>query len=232
MPIPDPTADAARPDPRATLAQVPLGRRVVVRSLIEDGERATDAVGELIARDRETVTVRARSGTVRIELARVVLAKEVPPGRARAWRVPPFLRRGGVAVLTLDGVVRDRDHGTPIGPTAALVDELTAAGRPTFLLADGTDRVPTELEQVGLTRLVPALLDAHTLGADGPSPEAFLRVHTEIESRLGRTVGRAEVHFTDARPAHVDAARACGWQARVFTLPPDGALPGSGRDRR
>lgn len=232
MPVPDPTVGAARPDPRATLAQVPLGRRVVVRSLIEDGERATDAVGELVDRDRETVTVRTRSGPVRIELIRVVLAKEVPPGRARAWRVPPFLRRGAVAVLALDGVVRDRDHGTPAGPAVALVDELTAAGRLTFLLTDGTDRVPAELEQVGLARLAPALLEASALAEGGPSLEAFPGAHAEIESRLGRTVGRAEVHFTDARPAYVDAARAYGWQARVFTLPPDpvdGTLPGPGQ---
>ena len=43
--------------------------------------------------------------------------------------------------------------------------------------------------------------------------------HAEIERRLGRTVGRGEVHFTDDRPANVDAARVFGWQARVFTLP-------------
>lgn len=284
--------DGARPDPRAVLATVPIGRRVVVRRLIEGGERATDALGELVARDEDTVTVRTRKETVRIDLADVVAAKEVPPSRAHDWRVPPFLRRGRVAVLDLDGVVRTfdtsgavaeveqrlglpvrglldlafslpvaadmlvgraryadwsaavherlledghpaplaeeavslwtSDHGTPIAPTVALVDELIEAGRPTFIFTNGTDRVPAELERMGLERLLPRLLNAHTLGFAKPTPEAFAGAHAEIEARLGRTVGRAEVHFTDDSPVNVDAARVFGWQARVFTLPPGG----------
>ena len=213
--------DGARPDPRVVLVKVPIGRRVVVRRLIEDGERATDALGELVARDADTVTVRTRKETVRIDLADGVVAKEVPPSRAHDWRVPPFLRRGRVAVLDLDGVVRD--HGTPIAPTVALVDELIEAGKPTFIFTNGTDRVPAELERMGLERLLPRLLNAHTLGFAKPTPEAFAGAHAEIEARLGRTVGRAEVHFTDDSPADVDAARVFGWQARVFTLPPDEA---------
>lgn len=290
MVTPHPFTDAAHPDPVARLAQVPVGRRVVVRHLIEDGDRATDALGELVDRDQETVTVRTRRGTVRIELAQVVAAKEVPPSRAGAWRIPPFLRRASVAVLDLDGVLRDfdasgavaeveqrlglpvrdfldlafslpvatdllvgraryadwstalrerlvqdghpphladeavtlwaSDHGTPIAPTLALVNELIDAGTPTFIFTNGTDRVPTELERVGLSHLVPVLLTSHTLGFAKPTPEAFAGAHAEIESRLGRTVGRAEVHFTDDSPANVDAARVFGWQARVFTRPP------------
>lgn len=293
MVAPDLPAAAGRPDPHTLLAETPLGRRVVVRHLIEDGDRATDALGELVARDQSSVTVRTRTQTVRIELDQVVLAKEVPASRAGAWRIPSFLRRGNVAVLDLDGVVRtfdasgaiadveqrlglpvrglldlafslpvlsellvgraryadwsgalhDRlvqdghpphlteealriwtgDHGTPIAPTVAVLDELIEAGTPTFIFTNGTDRVPTELERMGLGHLVPALLNTHTLGFAKPSPEAYARAHAQIESRLGRTVGHAEVHFTDDRPPNVEAARAFGWQARVFTLPPEEA---------
>lgn len=219
MDTPQRRAHAARPDPRAVLADLPLGRRVVVRRLIEGGERATDSVGELVARDEESVLVATRAGTVRIELSMVVVAKEVPPSPAGGWRVPPFLRRAPVAVLGLDDVLRP--FGTAVAPAVELVEELLAEGTPTFILTSGCDRVPTELAGMGLAHLVPALLDAHGPGAVRPALGAYAAAHAEIESRLVRTVGRGEVHFTDGRPAHVDAARAFGWQARVFTLPPD-----------
>lgn len=55
------------------------GTRVVVRYLIEGGERATDVVGPLLARDAESLTVDGRRGRVRIPLADVVAAKWAPP---------------------------------------------------------------------------------------------------------------------------------------------------------
>lgn len=273
------------------LSGVHLGTRVVVRHLIEGGERATDELGELLARDTTTLTVGTRRGPVRVPLAEIVAAKPVPaaPGGTGSWRVADFLRRAGVAVLDLDGVLRTvdssgdlaraaaglglrpgdlmdtafglpealamvtgraryadwlealrarlladahpapavesllatwvADHGTPLAPTVALVDELLAAGLPVLVFTNGTDRVPEELESTGLGHLVPHLLNAHELGFAQPAPEAYAVAHAEIERRLGRVVGRGEVHFTDDRPANVDAARVFGWRARVFTLP-------------
>ncbi len=69
------------------LPGVPMGARVVVRYLIEDGARATDALGELVSRDDERLVVRTRGGEVAIALAAVVAAKPVPP--------PPVGRPGG-----------------------------------------------------------------------------------------------------------------------------------------
>lgn len=270
------------------LGHVPLGHRVVVRHLIEGGQRATDVLGELIARDQTTLTVRTRRGTVRVGLTDIVAAKEVPAGADR-WRVARFLRRGAVAVLDLDGVLRTHDtsgavaaverglglaprglldlalslpeaqamlvgraryadwvaaverrllaeghpaeptragvatwaadRGTPVAPTVELVDDLLAQGSPTYVFTNGTDRVPEELASIGLGRLAPFLLSSHELGFAKPAPQAYALAHGEIERRLGRMVGRGEVHFTDDSPAHVDAAREFGWQARVFTLP-------------
>lgn len=284
-----PSATPAR-DPLAVLAGLTLGTRVVVRHLIEEGERATDAVGELEARGEDSVTVATRRGQVSIPLADVVLAKPVPaPGAGTGWRIPPFLRRAGVAVLDLDGVLRTfdtsgelaelerdlglgeqgllevafalpvaremlhgraryadwsaalqqrlvddghpealaaqivttwtGDHGSVVAPTAALVEELRAAGTPTFIFTNGTDRVPAELERLGLGHLLPHLLNACEFGVVKPDPGAYAAAHAEIEARLDRRVGVAEVHFVDDRPANVDAARAFGWQGRVFTLP-------------
>lgn len=62
---------------------LPLGGRVVVRHLIEDGERATDALGQLLARDEDTLTVRTRRGDVVVPRALVVAARPVPPAPPR-----------------------------------------------------------------------------------------------------------------------------------------------------
>ncbi|GGC91550.1 hypothetical protein GCM10011512_18290 [Tersicoccus solisilvae] len=74
--------------PARLLATLPLGTRVVVRYRIDDAVHgATDALGEIVARQTDTCTVRTRSaGDVVIALADVTAAKTVPP--------PPAPRRG------------------------------------------------------------------------------------------------------------------------------------------
>nr|WP_281497031.1 hypothetical protein [Ornithinimicrobium sp. F0845] len=67
---------------------MPLGTRVVVRYLIEDGERATDALGELVERTEEQVVIQTRRGPERVPLAQVLLAKPVPPPPPRRPRGP------------------------------------------------------------------------------------------------------------------------------------------------
>jgi putative hydrolase of the HAD superfamily len=267
------------------LGDVPLGQRVTVRHRLADG-RASDVVGHLTERTPDAVVLHTRRGPVRIHLRDVVVARIVA---TVPWRVAAFLRRAGVAVLDLDGVLRTfdtdghvgraadalgmdldgllelafglpearamltgrsrhddwmtalrtrlltddhpedavegilaawlADRGTPLAPSADLVDELVAAGIPVFVFTNGTDRVPEELEHIGLGHLVPLLLNACDLGFAKPAPEAYAVAHAEIERRLGRPVGRAEVHFTDDRPTNVEAAREFGWQARIFTPP-------------
>lgn len=54
------------------------GRRVVVRYLLPTGQ-ATDALGELLSADASTVVVDGKRGVVRIAVADIVAAKEVPP---------------------------------------------------------------------------------------------------------------------------------------------------------
>ena len=54
------------------------GRRVVVRYLLPSGQ-ATDALGELLSTDDETVVVDGKRGVERIARAAIVAAKEVPP---------------------------------------------------------------------------------------------------------------------------------------------------------
>jgi hypothetical protein len=54
------------------------GRRVVVRYLLPTGQ-ATDALGELLSADAETVVVDGKRGVETIARATIVAAKEVPP---------------------------------------------------------------------------------------------------------------------------------------------------------
>lgn len=71
------------------LRTIPLGTRVVVRYLIEDGERATDALGELLERSDEAVVVATRSGPEIVPFTQVLLAKPVPPPPPRRERRRP-----------------------------------------------------------------------------------------------------------------------------------------------
>jgi hypothetical protein len=71
---------------REVLPGVPVGTRVVVRYLIEEGERATDALGELVERGEGWLTVRTRKGDQRVETKDVVAAKPVPPAPERRRR--------------------------------------------------------------------------------------------------------------------------------------------------
>jgi N-acetylglutamate synthase len=57
------------------------GLRAVVRHRIEHG--VTDALGDLVAMDAHTVSIRTRGGLVVIDRATVVAAKEVPPKPSR-----------------------------------------------------------------------------------------------------------------------------------------------------
>ncbi|MBD8024723.1 putative acetyltransferase [Microbacterium gallinarum] len=62
------------------------GHRVVVRYLLPSGQ-ATDALGELLEADAETVVVDGKRGVERIARADIIAAKEVPPPPAPRPRI-------------------------------------------------------------------------------------------------------------------------------------------------
>lgn len=70
--------------PADLLASLPLGTRVVVRTRIPGG--FTDALGDLVAHDGATVTVRTRRGDAVVRLSDVTAAKPVPPAPERRGR--------------------------------------------------------------------------------------------------------------------------------------------------
>lgn len=75
----------------ASLDALPIGARVVARYRLERSETETtvghptmtDAVGELVARDADTIVVQTRRGSVSVPRHRLVALKEVPPAPAR-----------------------------------------------------------------------------------------------------------------------------------------------------
>ena len=70
------TGEPARRTHRIVLPEP--GHRVVVRYLLATGQ-ATDALGELLSVDAETVVVDGKRGIERIPRADIVAAKPVPP---------------------------------------------------------------------------------------------------------------------------------------------------------
>lgn len=54
------------------------GHRVVVRYILPSGQ-ATDALGELLSADAETVVVDGKRGVESIPVGAIIAAKEVPP---------------------------------------------------------------------------------------------------------------------------------------------------------
>jgi hypothetical protein len=64
------------------------GHRVVVRYILPTGQ-ATDALGELLSADADSVVVDGKRGVERIPRGAIIAAKEVPPPPApRAPRRP------------------------------------------------------------------------------------------------------------------------------------------------
>jgi len=64
------------------------GHRIVVRYLLPSGQ-ATDALGELLSADAETVVVDGKRGIEHIPRGAIIAAKQVPPPPAtRAPRRP------------------------------------------------------------------------------------------------------------------------------------------------
>lgn len=217
-----------------SLSGAPLGARVVVRHLIEGGERATDVLGELVARTPDTVTVATRRGPVTVQLADVVAGKVVPPAPGGGSRSGQFLRRAGVAVVGAR-CLREAD-GTPCTSAVALVEELLGADTPVAVLVDDGAGVG---DGGGVSDVLGGLAGggawsaaAGGTGGDasGPTPllltvpsaptnadAGYAVAHAALERHLDRVLGRAQVHLLDPRPEAVDAARAFGWRARVFT---------------
>lgn len=133
------------------------GLRVVVRHRIEDG--VTDALGDLVAMDADTVSVATRRGVQVIDRAVVVAAKEVPPRATR--RGAPHL------AISMNDLERIMVEGWPPLERAELGGWLLRAGAgftgransvlplgdPGIPLSAAVDRAESWYDERGLRRL-------------------------------------------------------------------------------
>lgn len=192
-----------------SLASVPVGQRVTVRSRLEDG-RPTETLGVVTGRDDESVTLETRQGPVRVRLSSVQAFRLVAPA---PWRIANFLRRGKIAVLGIDTVL---GPDAPAGDTVDLIEQLLAAETPVFLLAEDAGIALSGLAAAKLEHLSPLLLSPN---ADQPGSDILALAHARLQDQLGEITAGRGVHFSAADTHLVEAARQLGWQARIFTPP-------------
>ncbi|MEO6412125.1 MAG: GNAT family N-acetyltransferase [Pedococcus sp.] len=134
------------------VSNLPLGSRVVVRWRLDapdpaTGASLTDAVGTLLHRDDETVSVQTSRGPVTIPTSRITAAKEVPPKPSRrgaahlalsiedlqrvmtpAWGAVERATLGDWALRASAGYTQRGNSVVPVGspgrPLAAAVEEV------------------------------------------------------------------------------------------------------------
>ncbi|GAA1310050.1 MAG: HAD family hydrolase [Brachybacterium tyrofermentans] len=103
------------------------------------------------------------------------------------------------------------------------LESLRAAGLGVFVLTNGTDRVPEELEELGMTPFLGPgrrfLLNTADLGAAKPDQEAYARAHARIEQELGTSLRPDQVAFLDDSSRHVGGAVRFGWRAVLHHAP-------------
>lgn len=176
---------------------------------------------QLAALDRELglgESAFVRTAFERDVLTRVVTGRMTFAEWSRA--MSDRLRTAGAApeAVARAMAIWHRYRGRPVDETVALIGEIRAQGRRTFLFTNGTDNVPAELELLGLGHLLDGLVNSADLGVAKPEEAAFAAAHARIERHLERPVPRDEVAFVDDREENVAGATAFGWQAVHFRV--------------
>lgn len=96
-----------------------------------------------------------------------------------------------------------------------LLQSFRARGIEVFVFTNGTDRVPEELDELGLTDFIGpngrSLLNSADLGAAKPERAAFEGAHQRIERITGEQLAPRRIAFLDDSSRHVRAAREFGW---------------------
>lgn len=178
-----------------------VGTRVVVRRRLPDG-MLSDVVGDVLAADDDTLTVRARRGDVVIDLRDVVAAKPVPPRPVRRGAAHRALSVEGLEDVMADGwrpVELEHLGDWRLRASAGFTSRGNSAlplGSPGMTLPDAVEAVERFYGSRGLT---PIIVVPHKLSGPGSLPG------------LGSLSGPGE-HALDALLAR------CGWAVHTPTL--------------
>jgi len=145
------------PDP---LDGLQPGIRVVVRRRIEHDVRGvTDALGEIVAMDADTISVRTRRGVQVIDRASVVAAKEVPPRPARRGAPHLAVSMHDLETTMVQGwppLERDKLGGWLLRAGAGFTSRANSVlplGDPGISLSDAVDHCEAWNDERGLRRL-------------------------------------------------------------------------------
>ncbi len=130
------------------------GMRAVVRRRIEHG--VTDALGDVVAMDAETVSVRTRRGLVVIDRAAVVAAKEGPPRPSRRGAAHLAISMHDLERIMVDGwppVEREQLGGWLLRAAAGFTGRANSVlplGNPGMSVSDAVDRCESWYDERGL----------------------------------------------------------------------------------
>ena len=133
------------------------GMRAVVRKRIEHG--VTDALGDVVAIDEDTISVRTRLGLVVIDRAAVVAAKEVPPRSTRRGAPHLAISMDDLERIMVDGwppIERAELGGWLLRAAAGFTGRANSVlplGDPGCLLSEAVDRCESWYDDRGLRRL-------------------------------------------------------------------------------
>jgi N-acetylglutamate synthase len=133
------------------------GLRAVVRHRIEHG--VTDALGDLVALDAHTVSIRTRGGLVVIDRAAVVAAKEVPPRPSRRGAPHLAISMHDLERITVEGwapLERAELGGWLLRAAAGFTGRANSVlplGNPGVSLSEAVDRCENWYDERGLRPL-------------------------------------------------------------------------------
>jgi GNAT superfamily N-acetyltransferase len=159
------------------------GMRAVVRRRIEHG--VTDALGDVVAMDADTVSVRTRLGLVVIERAAVVAAKEVPPKSTRRGAQHLSISMDNLERIMAEGwrpVERAELGGWLLRAAAGFTGRANSVlplGNPGMPLSEAVDRCESWYDERGLRRLFSLFGPAGFAVDDDPLGRELLARHYE-----------------------------------------------------
>jgi N-acetylglutamate synthase len=202
------------------------GMRAVVRRRIEGGiGRVTDALGDVVAMDADTISVRTRRGVEVIDRARVVAAKEVPPRATRRGAPHLALSMDDLERIMVDGwppLERSGLGGWLLRASAGFTGRANSVlplGNPGVPLSEAVDHCERWYDERGLRHLFALFGPAGFAVAEDPLARELLgrgyepSDHTAVLTTATRALSPEVPHPSGARVRLESAPSPQWWDA-------------------
>lgn len=167
--------------------------------------------------------VEARYGLPRGAISRACfsspLLNDAISGRVRdeRWRQAAARQLTGLTAATAAEAVREWSD-LPVAVAADVLDLLAQVRvrHPVVLLTNATDRLPADLDRLGLVDSFDAIVNTSDVGAPKPEAAAFVAAAAAASTVLGRAAPPDTIAYVDDTVRHVTAAEALGWRGHVY----------------